>query len=111
MKNDGIIINEATLHLVQAKLGRIPQRERRRSQLRRLAAASVAAALAVGVVWLRPEPTSTTVPAEDWLHKTTTIDLVESLEHASWESSADEVGVLLSDEELHQISRINSPES
>jgi hypothetical protein len=77
------------------------------------AAASASAAAAVALLlWLGPEPTSSTAgPAEEWLKKTTATDLVETLEQGAWEPNPEELGELLSDEELDQITLFNASKS
>ncbi len=113
MKHDGIHLNEATLELLQTKLHAVPQRERQRARIRRLTSGiSVAAAAVALLVWLRPEPTAPSAQkAEDWLHQTTTLELMESLETSALESNAEELGALLTDEELSQLSLAKTSES
>ena len=114
MKHDGIHLNEATLERLQNRLSGLPQRERQRARMRRLTTGiSAAAAAVVLLLWLRPEPTSSTAgPAEEWLQKTTATDLVETLEYdGSWEPNPEELGELLSDEELDQITLFNASKS
>lgn len=112
MKHDGIHLNEATLQLLQNRLSAVPQRERQRTRTRQLVATLAAAIVVSLLFWTRPEPTSsTTGPAEEWLQKTTATDLVETLEHGSWEPNPEELGELLSDEELDQIILVKSSKS
>ena len=113
MKHDGIHLNEATLELLQTKLHAVPQRERQRVRIRRLTSGISAAAAAVALlVWLRPEPTAPAIlQAEAWLHQTTNLELMESLETRSWDSNAEELGALLTDEELSQLSLAKTSES
>jgi hypothetical protein len=113
MKHDGIHLNEATLEQLQTKLHAVPQRERRRTHIRRFTTGISAAAAAVALlVWLRPEPTAPSAQkAEDWLHQTTTLELMESLETNALESNAEELGTLLTDEELSQLSLAKNSKS
>ena len=113
MKHDGIHLNEATLELLQIQLSAVPQRERQRTRIRRLVTGFSTAAAAVALlVWLRLESTApATLQAEAWLHQTTNLELMESLETRSWESNAEEMGALLTDEELNQLSLVKTSES
>ena len=113
MKHDGIHLTEATLELLQTKLHAVPQRVRQRARVRRLVTVcSTAAAAVVLLVWLRLESTAPSAQkAEDWLHQTTTLELMESLETSALESNAEELGALLTDEELSQLSLAKTSES
>ena len=113
MKHDGIHLNEATLERLQNRLSGLPQRERRRVRVRRLVTVcSTAAAAVVLLVWLRLESTAPAIlQAEAWLHQTTNLELMESLETRSWDSNAEELGALLTDEELNQLSLVKTSES
>lgn len=112
MKHDGIHLNEATLERLQNRLSGLPQRERQRVRMRQLTTGISAAAAVALLLWLGPEPTSSTAgPAEEWLQKTTATDLVETLEQGAWEPNPEELGELLSDEELDQITLFNASKS
>lgn len=113
MKHDGIHLNEATLERLQNRLNGLPQRERQRARTRRLATGFSAAAAAAGLlIWLQLESSSpSTLQAGAWLNQTTPTDIVETLEKGMLESDAEELGALLSDEELDQLSLVKSSES
>jgi hypothetical protein len=113
MKHDGIHLSEATLERLQTKLHAVPQRERKHMLVRRLTTGISAAAAAVAlVVWLRPNSTAPSAQqAEAWLHQATPSELMESLENSPFEPNAEELGALLSDEELNQLTLSKSSES
>ena len=113
MKHDGIHLNEATLERLQNRLSGLPQRERQRARMRRLTTGISTAAAAVALfVWLGLESSAPSAQqAQDWLHQTTTLELMESLENSTLESNAEELGTLLTDEELSQLSLAKTSES
>ncbi len=116
MKKDGIHLPETALQDLAAKLHAIPAANPRRPAMRRLwvgTLSGAAAALALALFWGRLSFSSNENAAApgEWLEQTPTSDVVESLESDVWSTDAQELGALLTDEELSDLNPVKSSKS
>lgn len=116
MKNDGIHLPETVMQDMAAKLHAIPAAHPRRPALRRLwvgTLSGAAAALALALFWGRLSfaREENAASPQEWLEQTPPSEVVESLESDVWSTDAQELGALLTDEELSELNQANPSKS